>query len=442
MESGNSNLGAYCTLRSEDKKKKSNNVHFGSLRNRRNDAGHISGHTFVTVDKFTVPYNQLEESISSENFSFYNDEPITKEKINEPKINESSGQPMPDLITLEDEPAEAINISLLEKIENDLLQTDATSNHCRKPNSQNNTLNIKKEDQHHQSLSAFKRLSSYCTLRPEQKRKYLLRTISHLRSSRNASLEANRALQAFQYLDSIEQSGTATGGVDVLGKTTNDSCGVSLCSDPEKVEDCLLELDAYLEEIERNCVYHNENINIIKENEMDLMHDKASAATALDSHLVDAFVVHELTTNNLQENNCSYVSAAKEEERETSSMEISETRNSFSDCGGNDDGAIGLDRNIDQNDLMCTASSIQSVKDSLHSGGQNVVYYDDSDLNRVINAEEHLGAGMPRGHPFRNTISSVTSDRTTFPRLERGEFIVIFFLIYKSVISFYQLNYC
>lgn len=420
MDSGN--LGAYCTLRSEDKKKKSNNVHFGSLRNRRNDAGHNSSNNLVTNDKFTVPYNQLEESISSENFSFYNDEtppPLPSApsitEINEAKTNAV----IPDLITLEEEsPTEAINISLLEKIENDLLQTRsaassaaAAANH-RKTNSQNNTL-IKDEDQHHhQSLSEFKRLSSYCTLRPDQKRKYLLRTISHLRSSKNASLEANRALQAFQYLDSIESL--------TLPAAAAVACSdeLTICSDPEKVEDCLMELDAYLEEIERNCVYHNDNTNTIKENEYDLKHDRASSDTLDIIPLVNVSGANGIEF-------C--VQPVDEEYTET--FEINENNCSdldrLSDCGKNNDsdedddddnyGAIGLDHhNIHQKNVFC--SRTQSVRDN--SKNVRNIYYENSDVNKVNQF------GRPRGHPYRNTISSVGGSSsalvTTFSRHQRG----------------------
>lgn len=123
-------------------------------------------------------------------------------------------------------------------------------------------------------IKDFKRLGAYCTLRPEQRRKYLLKALPTLRKS--------RILQTLLTPSDARPEGNAS-NVDHFASDTNDitnlerlivdcchfssdnannaislasKCGDSdakqIFDDPDRVEDCLRELDVYLEQIDHN----------------------------------------------------------------------------------------------------------------------------------------------------------------------------------------------
>lgn len=163
-------------------------------------------------------------------------------------------------------------------------------------------------EQHHTVIREFKRLGTYCTLRPEQRRKHLLKVLPTLRNSMllqtlfasnsNAStnlgaadeldsnkdidsllidlddfiIDGNTALMHRRCNGHFDSSESFTSNCDSRSQrsyidgaaTSIASSGYTVASnemannciniDPDKVEDCLLELDAYLEEIDRDYV--------------------------------------------------------------------------------------------------------------------------------------------------------------------------------------------
>lgn len=138
--------------------------------------------------------------------------------------------------------------------------------------------------EHSSSLREFKRLGAYCTLRPEQRRKHLLKALPTLRNSRILqSLLATADSQPCASGDATSSSSKHViddllSNLDhIIGGDANKNASalVSECNgerpvtdgteskngillDP-KIEDCLRELDVYLEEIDRDyamaCAY-------------------------------------------------------------------------------------------------------------------------------------------------------------------------------------------
>lgn len=323
-----SDLGAYCTLRSEGRKKK-HQVHYRSLRVHRK-ADHNDPQQ---NDRVKVPYNQLEESISSENCS-----QIFATDHDEQGATSNSS----DLINLNDS-IRCVTLTVPPTMNEPNLSRKNLSNTLGKSS-------YLIDGDRHQSLSEFKRLSSYCTLRPDQKRKYLLRKLSLLRKPKSvaAADEANRALKALQRLDAGADD-NATGSF----------------SDPEMVEDCLLELDAYLEEIDRNYMCHN--------NSNDTLH-------ARESDAMQCMIASKDVSENCEPRQISPIS------RENDEIEYSDFLRRFSGCDSDCAGGVSMVANEED----CSVSTVRS----------NV---------------------MGRRHPFRNTISA-SSESTTFPRTQNGEF--------------------
>lgn len=207
-------VGAYCTLRSADgsklssKCKKPQRLHFGSLRVRNNRIGSTT-HPYHELsnngEKFNNPIKSTE--------SLELDEHLMKQQAAMTSQNDMASNDNDDKQTIE-------------SYSNDKVDRRNTLASCRPSTSsvaasaEANVLPSRPASSAANGsslLMEFKRLGSYCTLRNEQKRKYLLRTISNLRNTRNdATLEQPFALGSY-----------------------------------ERIEDCLLELDAYLEEIDQ-----------------------------------------------------------------------------------------------------------------------------------------------------------------------------------------------
>lgn len=209
-------VGAYCTLRSADgskfssKCKKPQRLHFGSLRVRDNRIGSTT-HPYHELsnngEKFNNPIKST-ESLELENDSIH----LMKQQAAMTSQNDTAADDNGDKQTIE-------------SYSNDKVDRRNTLASCRPSTSSvaastgANVLPSRPSSAANGSslLMEFKRLGSYCTLRNEQKRKYLLRTISNLRNTRNdATLEQPFALGSY-----------------------------------ERIEDCLLELDTYLEEIDQ-----------------------------------------------------------------------------------------------------------------------------------------------------------------------------------------------
>lgn len=350
-----SNLSAFCTLRTDRKQKKptpdhSNNLNFCTLRNRRDKS--------PNDNRFCVPYNRLNDTFSNEN-SFENE----------------NG----NLIDLDDSvqpEAEAINRSLIEKYEVDLSEW--------KPKSSQSTSSTLEKPDRKQSLKELKRLSSYCTLRPEQRRKYLLRTISTLRNANKISDEANKTLSLLHELNGCHANDGCSSSV-----TTD----IAACfSDPEKVEDCLLELDAYLEEIDRNYLY-NDGITSEKDNNFPLdkvvyvqqckaNHNNDDGSNK-NSREENEKVEEIITTTDGKNDNCGY----------------SEFLNRFSDC----DNPNGVTDNCRMSDVNVCEDSYDEQNDRL-SGVMNL------QCNDAVKIDNEIC----RGQSHRNTINVVSG--STFPR--------------------------
>lgn len=140
--------------------------------------------------------------------------------------------------------------------------------------------------EHSSSIREFKRLGAYCTLRPEQRRKHLLKALPTLRNSRilqtllatadstqantgtDATSSANKHVidNLLSNLDHIIGGESSRSASTLAGECNGDGRlladgGESKSAaqlDP-KIEDCLRELDVYLEEIDRDyamaCAY-------------------------------------------------------------------------------------------------------------------------------------------------------------------------------------------
>lgn len=366
-DNGSNDLGAFCTLRTDRKQKKptadhTNSLNFCTLRNRRDKS--------PNDNNFSIPYDRLKETFSNEN-SFENE----------------NG----NLIDLDDtvQPeTEAINTALIEKYEVDLSDWKPKS----LSQSTNNTL--EKSDSK-QSLKELKRLSSYCTLRPEQRRKYILRTISTLRNSNKISDEANKAISLLHELNGLNANdGCASSATDIA----------ACFSDPEKVEDCLLELDAYLEEIDRNYLY-NDAVSIEKENNFPL--DKVVCVQQCKAHCNDDSNEDDDDGRNknsrCEENEkVEKIATTTPTDEENDNCGYNEFLNRFSDCDNNANGVT------DNNN--CRMSDV-----SVH-GNSNDEHGDRSSSIVNLNCEDavEIDSEISRGQSHRNTIN--LANGSTFPR--------------------------
>lgn len=181
-------------------------------------------------------------------------------------------------LRLANEIVEAINHCLLDK----MTKTVHSTSELSPDGPRAEPINFGESSEHSSaSIREFKRLGAYCTLRPEQRRKHLLKALPTLRNSRilksllasadsqpntndetvsSSSLSnSNRVIDdLLSNLDQIISSEAATKTDSECigdGRVTADGC---VLLDP-KIEDCLRELDVYLEEIDRDyamaCTY-------------------------------------------------------------------------------------------------------------------------------------------------------------------------------------------
>lgn len=166
-----------------------------------------------------------------------------------------------------------------------------------------------KNEQLQPSIGEFNRLGTYCTLRPEQRRKHLLKVLPILHNS--------NLLQTLLMQRSVEQDGIAlTTPVGNrprrdLGDFPNDLDQIMQCRlktgeeqtidqriiDPENVDNdnCLLELDAYLKEIDTYIFAPYENGEIIVDGSPSSMNVDSMDTVNLISKTHDDGTVETMT---------------------------------------------------------------------------------------------------------------------------------------------------
>ena len=325
------NLSAYCTLKEHGNRRRSVN------------AGNPMMDETKSMEDDSLPLDSLYSNVNGictmkrlkSDFSRRVPDPLDPLSIESERMGSIGGQyclPQGDLIDLNDtddcagqekegpstatQLVEAINQQLLDKINRndnnesttqlaDAENVNSTESvtpsngplHCgatlkwKRNNNNNDDIKTISNDQHQTSIREFKRLSTYCTLRPEQRRKHLLKMLPTLRNSKilqtllTSNCQSDNAMHAqtndldaiLTNLDQIiisgngsgvasgcaENTATREGTAGSIKMTVNDATinhsENDTHFDPEKVEDCLLELDAYLEEIDRNyaltCAY-------------------------------------------------------------------------------------------------------------------------------------------------------------------------------------------
>lgn len=164
---------------------------------------------------------------------------------------------------------EAINQCLVNKM-NKTASTDSAllvaSGHSSHTD-QHNECTDTEQDATETSVREFKRLGAYCTLRPEQRRKHLLKVLPTLRRSNilQALLVSNSSSESGgdvnDILMNLDRFIACGGNISSVSENINNnnslanSCEATTSNihvDPEKIEDCLKELDVYLEEIDRD----------------------------------------------------------------------------------------------------------------------------------------------------------------------------------------------
>lgn len=158
-------------------------------------------------------------------------------------------------------------------------------------------------EQHQTVIREFKRIGTYCTLRPEQRRKHLLKVLPTLRNSvllqtllgstatpthfnrtnsttadelllntnnndidsllidlddfiidGNSTMQQRHTANNQQQFNSTDSFASTSTNCDRRSHSDTMTSSCIKMVDPDKVEDCLLELDAYLEEIDRDYV--------------------------------------------------------------------------------------------------------------------------------------------------------------------------------------------
>lgn len=166
-----------------------------------------------------------------------------------------------------------------------------------------------KNEQPQPSIGEFNRLGTYCTLRPEQRRKHLLKVLPILHNS--------NLLQTLLMQRSVEQDGIAlTTPVGSrprrdLGDFPNNLDQIMQCRlktgkeqtidqriiDPENVDNdnCLLELDAYLKEIDTYIFAPYENGEIIVDGSPSSMNVDSMDTVNLISKMHDDGTVETMT---------------------------------------------------------------------------------------------------------------------------------------------------
>lgn len=259
-ESSSISLSAYCTLRPKANEKTTkivNKTQFNSLKYRRST---------IDDNDSTIPYVPLENSTQSDTqmsipkfntIETKSDCPakLTDDSIDCDLIDLFDSAPVePDSCVPE---VEAINVALLGKLQRKLSSPSfaaiGTSSMC-------NTLTKKPHTSECPEQRELQRLEHYCTLRKinPHKRKHILQNFASLRRTNKLSSDPH----SFCVLHDIENV------PNISGSSTPSISSALSCCDPDKIEDCLMELDAYLEEIDRNCVCNEINYEMLTDDDM------------------------------------------------------------------------------------------------------------------------------------------------------------------------------
>lgn len=375
-------LSAYCTLRpktNEKSTKNLNNTRFNSLKSNRINP-------VDNDDDSTIPYIPLENSSKLPDENNYFDVASTKFEA----LSSSSSNPIDEIIecdlidlydTTPDEnedvaaaagtsssrsKVEAINVALLKKLQ----RLPSINNHHDGTNSMCNTL-TKKSHHNNDNNDEFQRLERYCTLRKidPHKRKHILRNFATLRKSKKLLL-TNEQIMHHEYCLFHELINVDNNIDDNCSRSSTPSISSVLsCCDPEKIEDCLLELDAYLEEIDRNCMCNNE-INCSSENELNC--DNSENINCINDHNLITVSSTNDEINNFNES--------------------SDFLNIFENYHDDKD----FNENVDNN-----SSSVNDIENYTTNLKSNIFLNDDEDDDSLRGAEENIA----RGHQYRNTIS-------------------------------------
>lgn len=188
----------------------------------------------------------------------------------------------------------------------------------------------------------FKRLGTYCTLRPQQRRKHLLKVLPALRhtnllrsilAQRNGkqSTTTVTAMPADNERSMYNDLDTFLNNLDEImmskrGHTKNASAdsntllpanrvgrsfyqdhsaiGTHLLFGAENVENCLLELDHYLEEIDREyartCTYGGDGVSGGSNNLIRPLNDDDQNNTFINNNLIDNTIDNENNVNSLE----------------------------------------------------------------------------------------------------------------------------------------------
>lgn len=369
-ETNSISLSAYCTLRPKTNEKSTKNpnssTRFNSLKSKRINS--------IDNDNSTIPYMPLEEnskSSSNGNNCFETMSKATANELSNP-IDEIIECDLIDLYdTTSDEniaaassssqsKVEAINVALLAK-----LQRIPSINNHHGTNSMCNTLTKKSSIDNDDE---FQRLERYCTLRKidQHKRKHILRNFATLRKSKKLLLTNDKTHNEFCFIHDLINIDNDNNDNNCSRSSTPSISSVLSCCDPEKIEDCLLELDAYLEEIDRNCMCNiGIDTNNCINNEIENNHHSLTEISSSSSSSNDGI-------NNF--------------------IEFSDFLNQFENYHDDKD----FNEIIDNN-----GSSLSSDMKNSRINLKANIFLDNDDGNRSINVDDNIS----RGHQYRNTIS-------------------------------------
>lgn len=268
--------------------------------------------------------------------------------------------------------------------------------------------------EHSSSIREFKRLGAYCTLRPEQRRKHLLKALPTLRNSRilqsllatadsqpsargDATSSSNKhviddLLSNFDHIVGGETNKNtssasllvseciADGRLSVVTTDGSESKNTALL-DP-KIEDCLRELDVYLEEIDRDyamaCAYGSSMIPCNYGKMAQRMLESDESLTLLDN-------------------------------MESIDDEYSERKNGNAVVTTDDDGIVQTQRFLSNSHMMRTLSSSDTnINQCDTTTMNNLLFKENADrISEASNNGACSSSGsnaLERGHRTRNTI--------------------------------------
>lgn len=346
--------------------------------------------------------------------------------------------------------------------------------------STNNNSNPSNE-QHQTVIREFKRIGTYCTLRPEQRRKHLLKVLPTLRNSTllhtllgsnsgagagtgdtqtvsNAStvndllstnnndidsflidlddfiVDGNTALmQQRQRTDAIinnncdqssQQSTLITNDDSPVAIMTNRYSMASTTSrsdndslfkiDPDKVEDCLLELDAYLEEIDRDyalsCAAHGSTHN------SNISHSNNNNSNNIKSMKIRTMQTNIAASNSSEQTSKNGTSWQSQSDDQSMRMPDLTTERRMGCCFDDDDDnnaridVVKCDKNNERE--QCIVMHSTKYRNSI---GNSDILIDlcgkingDQDINsspKRISNDIESNEQLKRGHKLRNTIA-------------------------------------